>query len=62
MWKITIDIYDEYKAIVESSPNVVNNLLSDYIELEQDKITKSKLDDSFENKNLNMSLKTVLWI
>jgi len=59
---IMLKISEKYKNIVNNKPNVVEELLDDYIELQQDKETRLELEKSNEDINLNIALAKTLWI
>ncbi len=58
----SIKVSKQNQTLIKNNPNIVNQLLSDYNELRQDKITKKELENSVEDLNLNIQLKAVLWI
>ncbi len=62
MSKIAVEISDKYKPLIDSNPDVIDILLSQHIELEQDKNTKNKLINNETDIDLNINLKKVLWI
>ena len=62
MTEVAVKISEKYKSFVDNNPEVVNELLSEYIEKEQDKKTFFELENSETDLNLNLQLKTVLWI
>jgi hypothetical protein len=60
MTEVKIKISDKNKILIEQNPEIINELLSDYNELKQDKITKQMMEnnayDNFLNKKLKMAL------
>ena len=62
MTKIAVKISDKYKVFVDKNPEIINELLEEYIEKKQDRNTKKILENSKTDFNLNLQLKSVLWI
>jgi len=60
MTEIAVKISDKYKVFVDNNPEVINELLSEYIEKEEDKNTKKFLENNKTDFNLNLQLKSVL--
>ena len=59
---ITLKISDKYSKVLEENPAVIEELLENYSELQEDKKTKFNLENSDEDKNLNIALISALWI
>ena len=62
MTKIDVKISDKYKVFVDKNPEIIDELLGEYIEKKQDRNTKKILENSKTDFNLNLQLKSVLWI
>jgi hypothetical protein len=60
MTEVAVKISEKYKLFVDNNPEVINELLSEYIEKEQDKKTYFELKDNKIDLNLNLQLKSVL--
>jgi hypothetical protein len=60
MSKIQIELSPKYKKIIENNPEIIETLLSDYLELQQDKHTRLALENDQEDAQLFSSLKSVL--
>jgi len=62
MTKVEVYISEKNKSIIQENPYLVEELISEYIEKQEDKNTKNFLENSKKDKELNLQLKTVLWI
>ena len=62
MSKIFIDLSEKNQKFIKTNPNIVEELISDYIEQKQDIQTKKELENNSYDFNLNLQLKSVLWI
>jgi len=58
----TIDIDYDTKLIDKQELDIIiNEVVSEYLEQKQDKITKSNLENNYYFQNLNKSLEVKLW-
>jgi len=62
MSKIFINLSEKNQKFIKTNPNIVEELISDYIEQKQDIQTKKELENNSYDFNLNLQLKSVLWI